>query len=239
MTFNAGVPFLKLASVLFVVSLLAGCGGSPPPAIGKLENKADPALGQQPFGPMSQENYVLRAGDHVSVAVLNESDLSKEDLVIDANGAISIPVVGRVVAAGNTPGQLSAIVRKQLSGAYLVNPQVAVNVVSYASHQVTVDGSVVSPGVYQFQPGTRLSGAIALAGGPGRVAKLEQVVIFRADGDGLLAARFDYQAIRQGTSIDPVLQPRDRIVVGISSRSQFWQDFLSTVPLLAVFVRIL
>ncbi|MFV0643351.1 MAG: polysaccharide export protein, partial [Sphingomonadaceae bacterium] len=94
------------------------------------------------------------------------------------------------------------------------------------------------PGVYKFQPGARLSSALSMAEGPARVARLKQVVVFRQDEQGMSIALFDYRKVRQGTQPDPLIHPRDRIVVGISTLSQFWQDVVQTVPALALFTRI-
>jgi polysaccharide export outer membrane protein len=37
--------------------------------------------------------------------------------------------------------------------------------------------------------------------------------------------------------IDPVLEPGDRVVVGLNNLSQYWQDILRTLPAFAWFLR--
>jgi len=54
----------------------------------------------------------------------------------------------------------------------------------------------------------------------------------------MTVAKFDYRAVQQGTMIDPVLQPGDRVVVGTSGLSQFWQDVLKTIPVFALFTNV-
>ena len=112
---------------------------------------------------------------------------------------------------------------------------VSVNIATYASHLVTVEGAVENPGVYSFQPGARLSSAIALAAGPTRTANTEQVAVFREGPDGIMVAKFDYQQMSQGTMLDPVLEPGDRVVMGTDGLSVFWQDFLRSVPVFGIF----
>jgi polysaccharide export outer membrane protein len=38
--------------------------------------------------------------------------------------------------------------------------------------------------------------------------------------------------------IDPVLEPSDRVVVGVSGSSQAWQDLLQALPAFALFTRL-
>lgn len=140
-----------------------------------------------------------------------------------------------MIAAGKGAEDLSRELTWRLDEAGLKHPSVTVNVLDHASHLVTVEGGVEEPGVYPFQPGARLSSALALANGPNRVAKLREVAIFRETPDGLAVAKFDYVEVRRGAMLDPVIQPGDRVVVGISGLSQFWQDFLRAMPAFGIF----
>jgi polysaccharide export outer membrane protein len=98
-----------------------------------------------------------------------------------------------------------------------------------------VEGAVTESGVFEFTPGTRLSGGIALAKGPTRVADVREVAIFREGPSGTLIAKFDYAQVRAGGMMDPVLQPGDRIVVGTDNLSQTWQDILRALPAFGIF----
>jgi polysaccharide export outer membrane protein len=136
-----------------------------------------------------------------------------------------------------TVEQLETRIEELYDARYLRSPDVAVNVVDYASHVVTVEGSVQKAGLFNFRPGTRLSGGIALAEGPTRVANVREVAIFRQSGNGTLIAKFDYAQVRAGSMMDPVLQPGDRIVVGTDNLSQTWQDFLRALPAFGMFTQ--
>jgi polysaccharide export outer membrane protein len=220
------------------MALLASCGTVPAPATGHLTPQAVPELGQVEFSSDLAATYALRPNDVISLTVFREPDLSADRLQIAADGTISVPLLGVIVASGKTPAQLAEVVRQGLSPNYVKYPNVGVNVIEYASHQITVEGAVTTAGLFTFKPGTRLSGAIALAGGLSRVAKMRQVVIFRPDTGGMTVAKFDYAAMSAGTMIDPVLMPNDRIIVGTSGLSQFYQDLLKALPAFAVFTRL-
>lgn len=230
----------RLAKALLPIGLglsVAACGSGPAPVPGAVQSVPSAALGQEDYDNALQSNYVLRPADIISVNVFREEQLSLPEVTVGADGRISLPLIGAVQVGGLTPSEFAVQVERALGARYLTNPAVAVNVVSYGSHLVTVEGAVKEAGVYQFVPGTRLSGGISLAQGPDRVAKLSEVVVFRDSPDGRSVARFDYQAVRSGTMIDPVLEPGDRIVVGTDSLNAFWQDFLKVVPLIGLFVR--
>jgi polysaccharide export outer membrane protein len=195
-------------------------------------------LGQAGYSSSYGEEYRLRPADVISVNVFREPDLSIERVPIGADGVLSMPLLGPLTVQGLTTSELGTQLASRLAASGLKSPQVSVNVLDYLSHQVTVEGAVVEPGVFNFQPGSRLSSALSQAKGLDRIAKLDEVVIFRESDNGIAVARFDYGAVRQGTMIDPVLQPGDRVVVGISSLSQFWQDFLRAAPVFAIFTNL-
>lgn len=226
------------ASVLLVASglSLTACGTTPPPKIGLVDSTPVIEYGQGDYSTRAPEGYKLNSADEISVIVYREPDLSVPNIAIGADGMLALPLVGEIRAEGISPADLGKTITDRLkSGGYLRNPSVAVNVVKYASHMVTVEGSVEKPGVYPFMPGSKLSAALSLASGPNRVAKLEQIALFREFPDGMKVAKFDYSAVRQGTMMDPVLAPGDRVVVGTSGLSQFWQDVLKAAPVFAIF----
>ena len=85
--------------------------------------------------------------------------------VIEADGTIMVPYVGRIRAAGKTPGQLGTEIQRQLQGK-AVEPQVIVSLVSNASNTATVGGDVNQPRPVPLTlRGERLLDVIAAAGG--------------------------------------------------------------------------
>lgn len=219
-------------------SLMVSACSSPPVQVGVAVSTPVVEYGQSDFSSNEAANYILRPSDVIAVNVYREADLSLESVPVGADGMVSLPLIGAVKADGLTTRELEQIVAQKLAGTILVDPKVNVNVIQFASHLVTVEGSVEKPGMYPFKPGTRLSGAMSLASGPTRVAKLAEVAIFRKTAKGMQIAKFDYGAVRAGTMMDPVLQPNDRIVVGTSGLSQFWQDALKALPAFALFTNI-
>lgn len=93
------------------------------------------------------------------------------------------------------------------------------------------------PGVYQIAPGDTLLSIIARAQSPTKVAKLDEIVVFRTANGERLGARFDLRAIRAGRVPDPAIQNGDVVVVGYSALKGIYRDILQAAPLLNVFTQ--
>jgi polysaccharide export outer membrane protein len=214
---------------------VTGCTSTPEPVIGLAASQTVPELGQSSFANSRPTTYAIRPADQLSMIVFREPDLSLENVRVGVEGSISVPMIGSIPVVGMTPKQIEQDITRRLAAAGLKNPTVSVNITEYASHTVTVEGSVDKPGVYIFQPGARLSTAIALASGPKRTAKQSQVAVFRESPQGIMIAKFDYKQISEGAMIDPILEPGDRVIMGTDGMSQFWQDVLQALPAFGVF----
>lgn len=214
---------------------LSGCASSPEPNIGLAATQPNADLGQAGYSVARPDVYLMRPTDKISVTVFREPDLSVETVRIGVEGNVSLPMLGSIPAGGLTAKQFEQDLTRRFAALGLKSPMVSVNVTDFASHLVTVEGSVEKPGVYSFQPGARLSTAVALASGPKRVAKIDQVAVFRESPEGIMVAKFDYGQVRQGTMLDPVLQPGDRVVMGTDGLSVFWEDLIKALPAFGVF----
>lgn len=83
---------------------------------------------------------------------------------------------------------------------------------------VYVTGLVVQPGPIVLKDRMTLRQAIAMTGGPQRLAKSEIFIYRRKEGqNGVEPLKFNYDDIKKGRSPDPVLEPYDIVDVGRSS----------------------
>jgi polysaccharide biosynthesis/export protein len=111
-------------------------------------------------------DYKIRVGDTLTISVYNEPTLTQPALRVLPGGAVAMPLAGEVRVAGLTSGQASNVVAKALSR-YLKNPSVTVAVALLGPVEVLVLGNVKTPGKYVMQPESRLTDALAAAGGLG------------------------------------------------------------------------
>ncbi|WP_164116026.1 polysaccharide biosynthesis/export family protein [Sphingorhabdus sp. Alg239-R122] len=219
---------------------LTACYGSRDVVSGSVPQTANilttSAASSQSF-PDAYPAYQIGPQDELSVTVFREPDLSLQQVTVDTGGRFEMALIGQVSAVGKTPQELSSELERRYGEDYLVNPDVAVNILKVNSRRLTVEGALERPGVFSMTQNTTLIGAIAMAGGPTSTAKLKEIAVFRkVDGENLVAV-FDYTAIRAGEAENPQILPGDIVVVGFSGFKQGFQDFLKTAPLLGIFTR--
>ena len=110
-------------------------------------------------------DYRMGTGDVLRISVYGQPDLTTEAR-IGEGGSITFPLIGEVKLLGSTPSQGEAeIVRRLKKGGFILDPNVNLNVVQYRSQQVSVLGRVNRPGKQILEKISRVSDALALAGG--------------------------------------------------------------------------
>jgi len=180
-------------------------------------------------------NYLIGPADELRVDVLYEPELTLQPTRVDTNGDIQVALIGKVHAAGKTAAQLTGEIQQRLGDRYLRDPRVVVSITDYARQNVTVEGDVETPGVYRVQGTSSLLQAVALARGPKRTAKLDEVIVFRTVNGQRQAARFDLRRIRYGYEPDPLILGGDRVVVGYSELKGALRDFFRAAPAVGAF----
>lgn len=162
----------------------------------------------------------------------------QRDVMTDGEGNFAFPLIGKIDAAGKTPGVIAEDIRAKLAGRYVRDPHVTVNFkatdnpIALQSMAVTVDGQVNKAGAYPVVGRVTLMRAVALAGGLNEFAKLEDVVVFRDVGGEKYAGIYNLEAIRRGNYSDPEIFPSDVIIVGDSPARRRFKDILQSVPAL-------
>lgn len=228
---------MRAIPVLSMVMLVAACAGqtrSTSPLSATYVESGQ--INRQPSGALPA-SYIIGPADVVSVSVFQVPSLSAPQVRVDAEGQIQLPLIGDVMAAGQTPTALGAELERRLGERYLRNPRVSVAIVEAASQKVTVDGSVVKPGVYEMQGRTTLLQAVAMAEGPSPTANLRSVAVFRTVNGERLVAVFDLASIRAGDAEDPTINGDDTIVVDTSRVNSILRNVVTALPALGVFAR--
>jgi polysaccharide export outer membrane protein len=118
-----------------------------------------------PVAARSDDAYLIHGGDELNVIVYGEKDLTQAVTVLPS-GTISYPLIGEVHVGGLTPTQAASALSTSLKH-YLRQPQVSVVVVKEGPLEVLVLGNVTKPGKYELPSRSRLTDAIASAGGLG------------------------------------------------------------------------
>lgn len=152
---------------------------------------------------VTAEEYTIGAKDVLAISVWGQPDLSRE-YVVEPDGFVPFPLVGRVKASGLAPKEFAAHLKEALEKDYLVNPQVIVSVKEYLSRRVTVIGEAEKPGVYYLSGPTTVLDILSKAGGLTKTAG-PQVVLARkprpgleAGGGGSVTRQLSFERMKAG-----------------------------------------
>ncbi len=190
-----------------------------PPPTGALDASGRPQVLIGPF-------------DRLSIAVFRATDFNRS-VDVDGAGSITLPLIGRLPAAGRSPGELATDIESQLRRQYLRDPQVTVQIEKSAKQKIVVEGEVEKPGTYPITSTTTLLEAIATAEGTTEFSRLEEVVIFRTVGEREMAALYNLDYVRRGMYPNPVVYAGDVIVVGDSPARRRFKDLIAGSALLS------
>src|SRR5215469_15647222 len=188
-------------------------------ASGALNNSSassgtDTGSGMKPAARVHDDGFVIGVDDVLAISVWKEPDVSRS-VPVRSDGKISLPLVGEVTAAGETPKKLEVEIGKRLQN-YISEPEVTVMVQEVKSQKINILGQISRPGSYSLTNTMTVLDAIALAGGFRDFAKQKGVYVLRETADGSqLRLPFNYREVIKGKNsrqnID--LHPRDTIVV--------------------------
>lgn len=124
---------------------------------------------QTPSSPAPVRAIVsaLRLGpeDVIQIRVVDADDIGDKPVRVAADGSITVPVIGRIKAAGLTVDELQAVIVERLKP-LIISPDVSVSLIETHSHPFTVLGAVKMPGVFQLSGRKTLLDALSQCGGP-------------------------------------------------------------------------
>lgn len=226
---------------LFCTLALSGCAKDRPFAPGPgLQVMAIDAL-PPPVGAVDgsgNRQVLIGPFDRLGLTVFRAPDFT-QTLDVGGDGAVTVPLVGTLMAEGKTPRALADDIARGLRGGYLRDPQVTVEIQQSQSQRITVEGEVEKPGVYPIAGKATLLQSLATAEGTTEFSKLEDVVVFREVGEQRMAALYNVDLIRRGAYPDPEIYAGDVIVVGDSPARRRFRDILAgstliTTPIIAL-----
>lgn len=125
------------------------------------------------------EEYVLQAGDVISINIVEHAEFSGRHK-IRPDGRINYPVIGEIDVASLTCAQLVKIMQGKLSS-YINNPVASVSIEAYYANKIFAIGDIAKPGEYQIYEPVDVLKAIAMCGGL-RNSKVKIIKIIRGDG---------------------------------------------------------
>lgn len=167
------------------------------------------------FAPVNA--YLIGVDDQIQVSVWRNPELSVT-VPVRPDGMISVPLVGDVLAGGQTPMSVADAIRGKL-GSFVRDPNVTVIVTELRSHEylsrVRVTGAVTSPRSLPYRQGMTVLDAVLEAGGPNQFASAERSRLYRQQDDESTVMKVELDAILKKGDLETNyrLQPGDIITV--------------------------
>ncbi len=182
----------------------------------------------------AQDGYLVKAGDRLSIEVLQDSDLNRNTLVLP-DGRFSFPLAGTVRARGRTVSQIQSAISSALAGNFQAPPDVFVSVepAPPAEPVITPEeapevvaiyflGEIASPGPKEMLEGTTFLQALSASGGFTNFAATKRIQLRRTNPKTGLQSVYeiDYNALSQGAELrnnfpllegDVILVPERRL----------------------------
>jgi len=157
--------------------------------------------------------YEFGAGDVLNIYVYEEPEIS-QTVTVRSDGRISLPLVGDVSAAGQTPEGLAGKIADKLER-FIDAPNVTVTLAESRPKVYYILGQVESPGEYDINRPVTVIQALSRAGGFLEWAKKSRIMIVSGHDQSEKIDFFDYDEFLDHPAEEKnvVLKPGDTIVV--------------------------
>ena len=161
---------------------------------------------------VTDQSYLIRDGDTVSIRVFNQEPMSTKAKV-RSDGRIAMPALGDIDVRGKRPGALRAELETRLKD-FVNAPSVTVSVEEFQPITVSVLGEVAKSGSFPLDPRATVAQVLASAGGLTEYASRDSIYIVRS-GPPPVRVRFTYEEVSRGApkSQGFILQDGDLLVV--------------------------
>jgi polysaccharide export outer membrane protein len=172
---------------------------------------------QKPQEPV-EPTYIIGNRDRLSITFWQQPDLNRE-VRVGEDGAVSLPVIGEIKAAGLTTSELAKKIIQQMSIYNTPVSQATVTVLEFNSRSIVVSGQVQTPTTLRYEKMPDVWTAILDAGGPLPDADLARVTIVRREGERSNVVNVDLFRIIKGGDLGkaPQLQAGDLVNVPLST----------------------
>lgn len=225
---------------LFATILLqAGCGTSEYVAEKKSVTATRSSSGsfRQVALEMERPPAVIKQGDQVDVTVWGYSEFNTKGIV-NAEGMITIPLIGEVLAEGVTKDELIQVLRKALAEYVQGDPKITVSISTILNQKISVLGAVTRQDNYPVTSEISLIEILSTAGGASPEADLHHIKVLRSGKGDPLVMNLAWYIENGRTDELPKIKPGDTVFV--PKKENFvrqFSDFLRDAVLVFGFFR--
>lgn len=135
-----------------------------------------------PFNLPGSSNYSIGPNGSISTSNIGSNESASKGYLVDVNGEIDFPILGKLKVEGRTRGQVTEMINQRLIDEDLIKDPIVM--VNFLNFKITVLGEVGSPGIYDIN-GDRITllEAIAKAGDISDEGRVDRVAVIREYGN--------------------------------------------------------
>jgi polysaccharide export outer membrane protein len=212
---KAKFDFFSMALAAILTCSPAPSSGQTKPEPSKLQSATPPnpsttGTDNNTVGAAVDPNkYLIGPEDILFVKVWRETDFTMP-VAVRPDGKITMPLIGEVQAAGQTPMQLTKALSELLTK-YINNPDVTVFVTDVRSKKYYILGEVNRAGAFPLVTPTTILEALGNAGGFREFANTKKIKILRGDK----VFNFNYNDVTRAKHLEQniFLENGDKIIV--------------------------
>lgn len=163
--------------------------------------------------------------------------------LVESDGKVTVPYVGRVTVAGRTPSQAAAVIQEGLAN-QTVRPQVVVSMAGNVSNTIAVGGEVTRSGLMPLTlRGEKLLDAVAWAGGPKSPAIQMDLRLMRGKQTfsvpltQIMSNAEDNILAQPNDNISLVFNPKTYLVMGATQKVNQYPFDVETITLAEALAR--
>ena len=136
---------------------------------------------QTSFMPINEPNpdsgYMLDVGDLLEIQLVGSEEYV-EDLLINSDGSISMPDIGKVVIAGLSLNDASQLIKSKVKSTF-IGTEAFVSLAEIRDVNILVTGNAQYPGIYTLTGNSNILHAISAAGGISEHGSLREINLIR------------------------------------------------------------
>ncbi len=136
---------------------------------------------QTSFMPVNEPNpdsgYMLDVGDILQIQLVGQDDYI-EDFIINSDGSINLPDIGKIIVAGLSLNDTSRLIKFKVNSAF-IGTEAFINLSEIRDVNILVTGNAQNPGIYTLTGNSNILHAISAAGGISEFGSLREINLYR------------------------------------------------------------
>tara|TARA_B100000963_G_scaffold78058_1_gene66138 strand:+ start:7835 stop:9655 length:1821 start_codon:yes stop_codon:yes gene_type:complete len=136
---------------------------------------------QTTFMPINEPNpdsgYVLDVGDILNIQLVGQIN-ETEDYIINNDGSISLPDIGKIIIAGLSLNDASQFIKSKINAA-LIGTEAFISLSEIRDVNVMVSGNAKNPGIYTLTGNSNILHAVSVAGGISEFGSVREINLLR------------------------------------------------------------